>query len=195
MDPHGRAMDMEPYAGRLCHVTRPAVSLCLDLATRGGSDTLPRWCIRPAPVTNLKDAACGVDLGAAFANTARARRACQDDEGRFVLRRPTSGTAGTRRGCRDADNAFPLRPSAAKLARRPTRGGGARPVPEAHGKGQTPASPHGTAPRVRSDAGAVAPRISGATRPAGAGVFSPADAGVRARCAVRRPGRCPDGSG
>jgi len=35
---------------------------------------------------------------------------------------------------------------------------------EAHGEGQTPASPHGTAPRRNRDAGTVSPRQSSVTR-------------------------------
>lgn len=54
--------------------------------------------------------------------------------------------------------------NAAKPAQRPTRRGGVQPEPKAHGAGQIPASPHGTAPRRYREVGAVSPRQSIVTR-------------------------------
>lgn len=98
-----------------------------------------------------------------FAVTARARRACRDDDGGFVLRNAPPG--------RQEPNAAVVIPAAhppwhraAKPAQRPTRWGGVWPEREAHGAGQTPASPHETAPRRNRDAGTVSPRQSIVTR-------------------------------
>ena len=99
-----------------------------------------------------------------FAVTARARRACRDDDGGFVLRSVPPGR-------QEPSAADVPAGSASHLAQRGEAGAETNAVEVAcplcgrnTAPGQAPASPQGTAPRRNRDLGAISPRQSSVTR-------------------------------
>ena len=99
-----------------------------------------------------------------FAVTARARRACRDDDGGFVLRSVPLGR-------QEPSAADVPAGSVSYLAQRGEAGAETNAVEVAcplsgrnTAPGQAPASPQGTAPRRNRDLGAISPRQSSVTR-------------------------------
>ena len=154
MDPHGRALDMDPRRRTpLSRRSSGIVTTPVPQPIANPTPSLP--CACACQVAVVKGGSCGVDLGAAFAVTARARRACRDDDGMVGAAQLPARTAETARGCRDTGRAFPPWHRAARPAQRSSRRGGAR-DPEGTRLGQAPAPFPGTAPRHDYQVGAVA---------------------------------------
>ena len=159
MDPHGRAMDMDPRRRTpLSRRSSGIVTMPVPEHRANPTTSLPCACaLRQVAV--VKGSGRDVDLGAAFAVTACARRACRDDDGMVRAAQLPARTAETARIGRDAGRAFPPWHRATRRAQRSSRRGGAR-DPEGTRLGQAPAPFHGTAPRHNCQVGAAAPRQS-----------------------------------